>query len=161
MAPLRNSLNYKDLRWDSSDLYKYCKDEKIHFTRSRALRKNDNCYVEQKNYTIVRKTVGYQRFEGEKELLVMNKIYDRLRLIINFFTPSMKLLSKKRIGSKVIKKYDKPKTPLQRVLDSPHIIKETKKQLKTQHLKLNPVQLRREMLKLLELLWKMALKRKK
>lgn len=142
-------------------LFVYCNQEKLTFTHSRANKKNDNCWVEQKNYTVVRKTVAYMRYEGEKELKVLNDIYKRLRLITNFFIPSMKLISKTRIGSKVTKKYDKPKTPYKRVLESAYVDAKVKKHLKKQRLSLNMVQLRKEMLFLQEKLWKMAIKRKK
>ena len=129
-------------------LYRYCKKENITFTRSRPLRKNDNCHVEQKNYSVVRKTVGYERYETEEELRLLNEIYSLLRLITNYFTPSMKLISKERIGSKVIKKYDEPKTPCRRLLECPYISDEDKEKLKRQHNELNPAKLKREILQL-------------
>lgn len=141
--------------------YRYCKKERITFTRSRPLRKNDNCFVEQKNYSVVRKTVGYQRYEGEEDLELLNEIYKRLRLITNYFTPSMKLIRKERIGSRVIKKYDIPKTPYQRVLESEYKSDDVKEKLKKERAKLNPAKLRREMLRLQKKLFETAQKKKR
>jgi len=91
-------------------LYSFCRDEKITFTRSRPYRKNDTCFVEQKNWTVVRKMVGYRRHDTDREVQLLNTLYDNLRLLVNFFHPSMKLISKSRQGAKVKKRYDKPKT---------------------------------------------------
>jgi len=99
-------------------LLNYCEREHITFTRSRTGRKNDNCFVEQKNYSIVRRAVGYLRYDTEKELKTMNEMYNVLRVYTNFFLPSMKLIEKTRIGSRVTKKYDKPKTPYLRIIES-------------------------------------------
>lgn len=141
--------------------FKYCQQENLDFTHSRSSKKNDNCFVEQKNYSVVRKVVGYLRYEGEDELKVLNKIYRKLRLITNFFIPSMKLVSKTRRGSKVTKKYDKPKTPYQRVMESNYISNKVKEKLRKQRLSLKPFQLRREMLSLQNKLFKMAIRKKK
>ena len=100
---------------------RYCKTEQLTFTRGRAGRKNDGCFVEQKNYSIIRHAVGYARFDSPYQLALLNKLYLLLRLRTNFFQPSMKLLTKTRIGSRVKKTYDTPTTPFQRVLDSPLI----------------------------------------
>jgi hypothetical protein len=78
--------------------------------------RNDNCYVEQKNYSVVRQTVGYQRFDTAAELMVLQRLYATLRLYTNFFQPTMKLKSKERLGSKVKKSYHAPQTPYQRIL---------------------------------------------
>lgn len=129
----------------NDQLARYCIQEKITFTRGRAGKKNDGCYVEQKNYSIVRRTVGYFRYDTEEELLLLNEIYRQLRLYTNFFLPTMKLLKKTRVGSKVKKQYDIPKTPYQRVLQSPDVPKANKDRLKRQYASLNPAQLKREM----------------
>ena len=92
-------------------LLRFCEQEKITFSRTRPSRKNDNPYVEQKNYSVVRRAVGYARYEGERELELVNELYDRLRLQINFFKPVMKMVAKQRRGSRIWKKYDVPKTP--------------------------------------------------
>jgi hypothetical protein len=141
--------------------FEYCRQENLDFTHSRSNEKNDNCFVEQKNYSVVRKVVGYLRYEGEDELKVLNKIYRNLRLITNFFIPSMKLVSKTRQGSKITKKYDKPKTPYRRVMESKYISSKVKEKLRKQRLLLKPFQLRREMLSLQNKLFKMAVRKKK
>ena len=81
-------------------LYNYCKEEKITFTRARSSRKNDNCFIEQKNYSVVRRAVGYMRHDTPEEVALLNELYGFLRLYSNFFQPVMKLLEKTRIGRK-------------------------------------------------------------
>lgn len=137
-------------------LFRYCKEEDITFTRTRSYRKNDNCFVEQKNYSVVRRAVGYLRYDTGEELLTLNELYRHLRLYTNFFQPSMKLIEKTRIGSKVIKKYDIPKTPYKRVLKSQHISDDAKKDLKRQYKKLNPASLKRKITRLQQKLLRMA-----
>lgn len=127
----------------NDQLYRYCIQEKITFTRARSHRKNDNCFVEQKNYSVVRRAVGYMRHDTEEELRLLNELYWYLRPYSNHFHPVMKLLEKTRSGSKVRKKYDKPQTPYQRVLSSPSIPDDIKKWLKHEHGKLNPAELKR------------------
>ena len=128
----------------NDELYRYCIAEKITFTRARSYLKNDNCFVEQKNYSVVRRAVGYMRHDTPEELKVLNELYGHLRLYNNYFQPVMKLLEKTRIGSKVKKKYDRPQTPYQRVLASPDISKDTKKWLRKEYAKLNPAELKRQ-----------------
>ncbi|WP_245523249.1 hypothetical protein [Thermodesulfobium narugense] len=129
-------------------LHRYCVENNITFTRSRKYRKNDNCYVEQKNYSVVRKYVGYFRYDREVELMTLKRLYESLRLYINFFQPIMKQISKERIGSKVTKKYDKARTPYQRILENPGVEKIDKEKLIEQYTKLNPAELQREIVKL-------------
>ena len=123
------------------DLLGYCEKEKITFTRSRAYRKNDQAHVEEKNGSVVRRVVGYNRYEGEQSYQALIKLYSLLRLYINYFQPSLKLLSKTRVGSKVIKKYDKAKTPYQRLLNAPGLSKETQTKLREAYKKLDPIEL--------------------
>lgn len=89
-------------------LFRFCTERKITFTRTRSYRKNDNCFVEQKNYSVVRRFAGYLRYNTEEELKLLNELYSYLRLYTNFFQPVMKLTEKTRIGSGVIKRYDIP-----------------------------------------------------
>jgi len=132
----------------NDQLYRYCLAEGILFTRSRPYRKNDNCYVEQKNYSVVRRHIGYERYESSQALILMNEYYKYLRLRTNFFMPSLKLESKRRDGAKIIKKYEKPKTPYQRVLESKHISREEKEKLREMYLRINPVEISRKMEKI-------------
>lgn len=142
-------------------LLRYCKDEKLTFTRSRPYRKNDSCHVEQKNYTAVRQYAGYVRYDTEEELELLNDLYRNLRLYLNFFHPTAKIKSKERVGSKVKKRYHKPLTPYRRVLDSPNIPKETKRKLKRLSGRLNPAELKRTIEKIQDELWKRTLKKRK
>jgi hypothetical protein len=137
-------------------LYEYCKEENITFTRSRSYRKNDNCFVEQKNYSVVRRAVGYLRYDTEQELRIINELYRHLRFYTNFFQPSMKLTEKTRVGSRVTKKYDTAQSPYQRVLGSEHISKSAKRKLKSQYKTLNPASLKRKITKLQQKLLRMA-----
>src|SRR5215212_5654543 len=128
----------------NDELLRYCQQQQISFTRSRPYRKNDSCFVEQKNYSVVRRAVGYQRCETEEQLQLLNQLYEPLDLYTNFFQPSMKLKSKERDGARVKKKYDKARTPYQRLLDSSFITEQTKQQLRARYHALNPAQLKRQ-----------------
>jgi hypothetical protein len=145
----------------NNHLFRYCQQEKITFTRSRSGRKNDSCFVEQKNYSIVRRAVGYLRYDTEEELRTLNELYRYLRLYTNFFQPTMKLIEKTRIGSKVTKKYDKPLTPYRRVLACLDVSAQDKQKLKVQYSKLNPAHLKREIKKLQQKLLNMKKSKKK
>ena len=126
-------------------LINYCEKENLEFTRSRPNKKNDNAYIEQKNWTHVRKTLGYLRYDTDQELILMNSLYEKeLRLYKNFFSPVMKLVSKERIAGKVKRKYDTPKTPYQRLLGSGQISDEKKKELQIIYRSLNPAELKRK-----------------
>lgn len=121
--------------------------------------KNDNCYVEQKNYALVRKYVGYFCFDREEELRILNDLYGYLRLYMNFFQPVMKQISNERQGSKVTKIYDRAKTPYQRLLQHHRITEESKEKLREEYDKLNPAEIQRQIIKLQEkLLEKVLLK---
>jgi hypothetical protein len=137
-------------------LYRYCLNEKITFTRSRPYKKNDQAHVEQKNWSVVRRTVGYDRWETEQELALLESIYDDLRLYLNFFQPSFKLIAKERIGNQTIKRYDTAKTPYQRVLERKDISLEAKVRLMNLYLQLNPAELRRRIDQNTAKLWKIS-----
>ncbi len=102
----------------NATLLRYCREKQITFTRSRPYRKNDQAHVEQKNWSVVRHTVGYDRFESADQLAVMNRLYADLRLYINFFQPVFKLIGKDLVNGKTKKRYDIPATPYRRVLSS-------------------------------------------
>ena len=135
-------------------LFRYCEDERVTFTRCRPYKKNDQAHVEQKNWSVVRKTIGYKRYESETALTLMESIYADLRLYVNFFQPVQKLVSKRRNGSKVQKRYDQARTPHQRVVDSPDVTSKDKLRLQVTYLALNPVQLRDRIDANLEQLWR-------
>jgi len=136
-------------------LYNYCQDEHITFTRARPYKKNDQAHVEQRNWTIVRQVVGYARYESPEALILLNVIYQDLRLFVNFFQPVMKLVSKTRVGSKVRKKYDTAQTPYQRILASTYIDQVVKEQLTELYLTRNPVELQRRIEDNLAKLWRL------
>ena len=105
---------------------------------------------------MVRRAVGYLRYDTEEELKLLNKLYSYLRLYTNFFQPTTKLVSKERIGSKVKKKYDQAKTPYQRVMLSEDVSEENKERLRKEYVKLNPAHLKREITRLQNKLIKLA-----
>jgi hypothetical protein len=129
-------------------LWHYAQQERITFTRGRPWKKNDGCFVEQKNYSVVRRAVGYARYEGDTQLHLLNELYAELRLYTNFFQPVMKLIGKERIGAKVRKTYDRPCTPYQRLLNSSALSARAKQQLRTQYVDLNPAELKRHIVRL-------------
>jgi hypothetical protein len=129
----------------NNELLRYCQDQHITFTRSRPYRKNDNCFVEQKNYSIVRRTVGYYRYDTPTQQQLLNALYARLRLYSNFFLPVMKLLEKVRTGSKLTRRYDTPQTPFHRVLAHPEISDEIKHHLRTNYRTLDIFSLKSEL----------------
>jgi hypothetical protein len=137
-------------------LYRYCQTEKITFTRSRPYKKNDQAHVEQKNWSVVRHLIGYDRFETDSEYQLLQSIYEDLRLYINFFQPVLKLISKEPVDKKVIKRYDKAATPYQRVLASKDIPLETKARLANLYIQLNPVQFRNTIDAKVAKLWKIS-----
>lgn len=125
-------------------LLAYCTEEEITFTRGRAGKKNDNPYVEQKNDSIVRRWVGYGRYDTDEQIAILNELYEVLRLYLNFFVPVMKLKEKERIGSRIIKRYDKPRTPYQRILEADDVSEKIKEKLQKQYKTLNIVKLKKE-----------------
>lgn len=122
---------------------KYCAANEISFSRGRPWKKNDSCYVEQKNWDIVRKMIGYGRFDTPEQLDILRDIYGLLALYQNYFQPSRKLLSKKRIGAKTRKSYDQAQTPAQRLLSRADTPAETKRLLRDTSKAMNPAELLR------------------
>ncbi|MCP4913298.1 MAG: transposase family protein [Oligoflexia bacterium] len=119
---------------------------KVAFTRSRAYKKNDNCHVEQKNFTHVRELFGYERFDKEELVFKMNEIYKLYHNVLqNFFIPQLKLVSKQRIGAKYKRQYEKPKTPYQRLLESPSLTMRQKADLKRIYRELDPFELKKQL----------------
>ena len=107
-------------------------------------RKNDNPYVEQKNDSIVRRWIGYGRYDTQEQIDTLNEFYEILRLYTNFFLPVQKLERKERIGSKIKKIHDRAKTPYQRVLEADDVSDETKEKLKKKYKTLNLVILKKQ-----------------
>ena len=119
----------------------WCRAQKIEVTRSRAYKKNDQAFVEQKNGAVVRRLMGYGRFDGIETARVMARLYAAARLHVNFFQPSFKLKEKRREGAKVIKRYHAPATPYERVLAHRHVPRKIKQRLRAQYRTLDPVML--------------------
>ena len=143
-------------------LYRYCKQEKLAFTRSRPYHKNDNAHIEQKNFTHVRRPLGYLRYDTQTELALINDLYrNELRLYKNFFQPVMKLVRKERIEGRPVRVHGIPKTPYQRLMGSEQVLPETKKRLKQLYESLNPADLKRRIDKKLNNLFNLYDKKKK
>ena len=153
LVDIKSSLPFPLLGFDSDNgaefinhaLIKWCQSEHIQFTRSRPCRKNDNCFIEQKNFSAVRNFVGYNRFSDIVECEALAAVYRSLCPLLNYFIPTQKLLSKKRVGSKIIKVYDKKIiSPYQRLLASDDISDEAKAELTRRFELYNPVKLQQE-----------------
>lgn len=163
---LRASLPFPVLGLDSDNgsefindqMLRWCLQEGISFTRSRPYRKNDTCYVEQKNWSIVRRFAGYGRFEGEESRQTLNQLYAYLRDYNNFFLASTKLIEKTRDGAKVSRKHDTPQTPYHRLLASTALEKNAKERLARYYETLNPAQLHRDIQTLQKTLQKRAVR---
>jgi hypothetical protein len=137
-------------------LYDYCYNQGITFTRSRSYNKNDSCHVEQKNWSVVRRLIGYDRYKSHAALDTLNCLYDVLRLYVNFFQPTMKLVTKTRQGARVHKVYDTARTPYQRLLDSGVLAPAKQSELAAVYHGLNPVLLLSQLNGHTEKLWKLA-----
>ena len=122
-------------------LVQYCADRGIEFTRSRAYRKNDQAWIEQKNGSVVRRFVGHDRYSGQIAGQAMVLLYKAVRLHVNYFQPSFKLLEKIRDGARVIKRYSPPATPCDRVMQHGEISDEVKWGLSEYRTGLDPVAL--------------------
>jgi hypothetical protein len=127
------------------ELFRWCEQEKLTFTRSRSGNKNDGAHVEQKNWHIIRQVVGYHRYDSAGELELLNKIWQQQRWLTNHFAPQQKLISKERNGAKISKRYDKPATPYQRVLaDEATVLATIKAELQLENRVLNPAAIQRQ-----------------
>jgi hypothetical protein len=144
LHPDNDSALVNDLLWD------WTQQERIRLSRSRPYKKNDNAWVEQKNWTHVRKVVGYRRFDTTSELRVLNAIYGVLRLYKNFCLPTLRLKSKTRVAGRIQRVYDPPCTPYQRVMGSHQVDRKTKQKLRSTYEALNPAALYRRLAELRE-----------
>lgn len=140
-------------------IYRYCEKEGIKFSRSRPNKKNDNAWVEQKNWTHIRKLVGYLRYDTYLERTVMNQLYRDMSLYKNFCQPVMKLIAKERIGGKIKRKYDVAKTPYQRLLELGKISLKEKDSLRKIYQSINPAELKRNIEKKRNLLYQIYQKK--
>lgn len=137
-------------------LIPWCRNEQITFTRGRPYRKNDQAYVEQKNWSVLRRVIGYARFGSRDAFLALDAVHQLLRPYVNFFQPLRKLVSKERHGARVLKRYDRAQTPYRRVLASGVLTAERTAALADEYHRLNPRQLRTDLEIRLDALWKLA-----
>lgn len=137
-------------------LFAWCRRWHIRFTRGRPYRKNDQAWVEQRNGLVVRRLVGYDRYSTRAAFTVLQRLYALLRLQLNFYRPVRKLVSKERVGSKVLKRYDAPRTPYQRLLAAGVLTAAERRTLATQFAALDPIALGRDIQRTLNTLWKLA-----
>ncbi len=144
LHPDNDSALVNDLLWD------WTQEKRIRLSRSRPYKKNDNAWVEQKNWTHVRKVVGYRRFDTTSELRVLNEIYESLRLYKNFCLPTLRLKSKTRVDGRIKRVYDQACTPYGRVMGSRQVDRKTKQQLRSIYEALNPAALYRRLTELRE-----------
>jgi hypothetical protein len=128
----------------NDQLWRYCVQEKLTFTRARVGRKNDNAFVEEKNWSAIRRSVGYGRYDTPTQVRQLNAFYEIHRLYFNHFLPVTKLVETQRHGNRRKKIYDKPKTPYQRVLDAPEVSDAVKAKLRREHAQLDLVALKQE-----------------
>jgi hypothetical protein len=128
----------------NKDMIAWCKKHDVQFTRSRPYKKNDNCHIEQKNNKCVRDYVGYYRFTTQQECNALAAVYHALCPLLNYFMPTVKLVSKTRIGAKVRKVYDKPMSPYQRLMAYPGLSQDIRHELTSRYQSYNPVLLQQE-----------------
>jgi hypothetical protein len=153
LEAIRNQLPFVLLGLDSDNgseflnghLVHYCQEHRLTFTRSRPYWKNDQAHVEQKNWSIVRKVIGYDRYEGEAALEQLNHVYEILRLWTNHWQPVMKLVGKDRVGSKLRKRYDVARTPYQRLRETRGMTLPRRQRLEGEHASLQPTALKQRL----------------
>jgi ribosomal protein L32 len=165
MEAIRQALPFRLLGIDSDNgsefinahLYRYCQALEIQFTRGRPYKKDDNAHIEQKNWTHVRRLLGYQRYDSPTALEALNDLYGHdLRLFQNLFLPSVKLRRKIRVGSKLKRVYDAPQTPFQRVCASKHALPAKVAQLQHWRDTLDPFELSRQIEQKLERIFQLS-----
>ena len=134
---------------------RYCEDEDLVFTRSRPYAKNDGCFVEEKNWSVARRIIGYGRYEGQRACDLINEIYERQRILTNYFMPSAKLVGRMRDGSRVVRFHDEPKTPYRRIMAMKGVGKEARDRMRAEFKAADPLKLRMEIRELTQELLKM------
>ncbi len=156
--PLLGIDSDNDSAFINDQLLRYTRQEHITFTRCRPYKKNDQAHIEQKNWSVVRKIVGYDRYEGDRAARTLNGVYELLRLWVNYFQPSQKLASKQRVGAKVRRKCLPAQTPYQRLIESTEVTEENKRHLAAIYDSLDPVALKKELDRRLEAFWGLAVR---
>lgn len=120
----------------------WCQEQQILYSRGRPYHSNDTCHIEQKNYDIVRQAVGYFRYESEEEVALVAELYENLRLLVNYFYPSARLVRKERVGSRIKRHYEAPKSPYRRLLENKAVPKAVKLKLRVKKHGLDPFELK-------------------
>ena len=140
-VPIRGIDSDNDSVFINETLVGYCADRGIEFTRSRAYRKNDQAWIEQKNGSVIRRFVGHERYSGPVAGQTLAHLYGAMRLYVNHFQPSFQLLERSRDGGSVKKRYKKPATPCDRLLERANVSEEMKRGLEDSRARLDPVSL--------------------
>ena len=154
--PLKSLHTDNGAEFINHTLYNWCRQEKIAFTRGRSYRKNDQAYVEQRNWLTVRRQVGYDRLASKEAYALLSKLYPLLSLQLNLFRPIRKIVAKERLGARVVKRYDDPRTAYQRLLESTTLTAEGRLRLQATLQASNPAELQRQIDRLLRQLWRLA-----
>lgn len=137
-------------------LFNWCRREQVGFTRGRSYRKNDQAYVEQRNWMAVRRQVGYDRLTTKEAHRLLEELYPLLCSQLNLLRPIRKLVAKERDGARVVKRYDEPRTPYQRLLESGVLAEDERRRLEARLRGLNPLALRRRIDELLRQVWRLG-----
>jgi hypothetical protein len=154
--PLRELHTDNGAEFLNGVVYPWCQKNAIALTRGRPYRKNDQAFVEQKNWSVVRRLVGYDRYSTKAAAAAFERLYRLVRSWVNFFQPLRKVVSKERVGAHVIKRYDLAQTPYQRLLTLGVLADDQAAALRTEYLRLNPLRLRAAIEAALEALWTQA-----
>ena len=157
--PLRELHTDNGSEFINYTLRSWCIQKKIACSRGRGYRKNDQAYVEQRNWLGVRRQVGYDRYNSKAAYAALQQLYALLRLQMNFFRPLSKVISKERRGARVTKRYDAPRTPYQRFLEAGALDEVTQAAMDEQLLNINPAQLQRNVELALRRLWNLTTRR--
>ena len=152
-VPLRELHTDNGGEFINHPLYDWCTRRGVRFTRGRSYKKNDQAWVEQRNWLAVRRSIGLDRYSSRAALVALGRLYALTRLQLNFLRPVRKLIGKERHGSRVRKVYDTPRTPYQRLLDSGVLDQAVAKRLEEQFLAINPAELQRRIELALRALW--------
>lgn len=154
--PLRSLHTDNGSEFINHTLFNWCRQEKISFTRGRSYRKNDQAYVEQRNWLTVRRQVGYDRLASKQAYALLGRLYPLLCQQLNFFRPVRKLVAKDRVGARVLKHYDEPRTAYQRLLESGVLEPLERQDLRGKMASINPADLQRRIDRILRELWRLG-----
>jgi hypothetical protein len=141
-------------------LFDYCRRHHVEFTRSRPYRKNDQAHIEQRNWFVVRRLIGYDRYSTKVAHGQLTRVYELIQQYVNHFWPIRKVVAKERVGAKVVKRYDEARTPYQRLIESGVLGPEQRVALALRYERLNPVKLREQIELELDKLWELREKPK-